>query len=320
MAEAASQPSNLDALIERLVAGDAGALARCITLAEDRELGASVRQRIRPLTGRAIVVGFTGPPGVGKSTLVDVYIARLRLAGQSVAVAAVDPSSPLSGGAVLGDRIRMHRHTSDPGVFIRSIASRGHLGGTSENICWTIDCMDAAGRDVVIVETVGAGQSEVDVAEIADTCVVVNAPGLGDDVQAIKAGILEIADVLVVNKVDTPHAEITAAQLRNMLKLRDSDRQNIPIVMTSATLDRGIDDLCGAIERSVQKSPPEKRELRARRTQRLIAQTAAALTRRMVLEYPPDQAALLIDSALGGECSLEEAAMQMLRERLKESN
>jgi LAO/AO transport system kinase len=214
----------------------------------------------------------------------------------------------------------MHRHTSDPGVFIRSIASRGHLGGTSENICWTIDCMDAAGRDVVIVETVGAGQSEVDVAEIADTCVVVNAPGLGDDVQAIKAGILEIADVLVVNKVDTPHAEITAAQLRNMLKLRDSDRQNIPIVMTSATLDRGIDDLCGAIERSVQKSPPEKRELRARRTQRLIAQTAAALTRRMVLEYPPDQAALLIDSALGGECSLEEAAMQMLRERLKESN
>src|SRR6202012_2626139 len=197
MAEAAPQPSNLDALIERLVAGDAGAPARCITLVEDRELGAIVRQRIRPLTGRAIVVGFTGPPGVGKSTLVDAYIGRLRRAGQSVAVGAVDPSSPLSGGAVLGDRIRMHRHTSDPGVFIRSIASRGHLGGTSENIGWTIDCMDAAGRDVVIIETVGTGQSEVDVAESADTCVVVNAPGLGDDVQAIKAGILEIADVLV---------------------------------------------------------------------------------------------------------------------------
>ncbi len=272
MAEAAPQPSNLDALIERLVAGDAGALARCITLVEDRELGAIVRQRIRPLTGRAIVVGFTGPPGVGKSTLVDAYIGRLRRAGQSVAVAAVDPSSPLSGGAVLGDRIRMHRHTSDPGVFIRSIASRGHLGGTSENIGWTIDCMDAAGRDVVIIETVGTGQSEVDVAEIADTCVVVNAPGLGDDVQAIKAG------------------------------------------------DRGIDDLCGAIERSEQKSPEEKQGLRARRTQRLIAQTAAALTRRMVLEYPPDQAAVLVDSVLRGECNLEEAAMRVLRELLGEQN
>ena len=320
MAEAAPQPSNLEALIERLVAGDAGALARCITLVEDRELGAIVRQRIRPLTGRAIVVGFTGPPGVGKSTLVDAYIGRLRLAGKSVAVAAVDPSSPLSGGAVLGDRIRMHRHTSDPGVFIRSIASRGHLGGTSENIGWTLDCMDAAGRDVVIIETVGTGQSEVDVAEIADTCVVVNAPGLGDDVQAIKAGILEIADVLVVNKVDTPHAEITAAQLRNMLKLRDAARQNIPIVMTSATLDQGIDELRGAIERSVQKSPEEKQGLRARRTQRLIAQTAAALTRRMVLEYPPDQAAVLVNSALRGDCSLEEAAMQVLRELLREQN
>jgi LAO/AO transport system kinase len=320
MANAAPQPSNLDALIERLVAGDAGALARCITLVEDRELGASVRQRIRPLAGRAIVVGFTGPPGVGKSTLVDAYITRLRLDGKSVAVAAVDPSSPLSGGAVLGDRIRMHRHTGDSRVFIRSIASRGHLGGTSENIGWTIDCMDAAGRDVVIIETVGTGQSEVDVAEIANTCVVVNAPGLGDDVQAIKAGILEIADVLVVNKIDTPHADVTAAQLRNMLKLRDSDRQNIPIVMTSATLDRGIDELRGAIERSAQKSPQEKQALRVRRTQRLIAQTAAALARRMVLEYPPDQAAVLVNSALRGECSLEEAATLVLRERLKEWN
>ncbi|HEY1412455.1 MAG TPA: hypothetical protein VGF36_09950, partial [Rhodopila sp.] len=239
---------------------------------------------------------------------------------QSVAVAAVDPSSPLSGGAVLGDRIRMHRHTSDPGVFIRSIASRGHLGGTSENICWTIDCMDAAGRDVVIIETVGTGQSEVDVAEVADTCVVVNAPGLGDDVQAIKAGILEIADVLVVNKVDTPHAEITVAQLRNMLKLRDPDRQNIPIVMTSATQDRGIDDLCGAIARSVRKSPQEKQRLRVRRMQRLIAQTAAALARHMVLEYRPDRTAALVNSALRGECNLEEAAMQVMRELLREQN
>jgi LAO/AO transport system kinase len=314
MAKEAPKPSNLDALFERLVAGDPAALARCITLIEDRELGAAVRRRIHPITGRATVVGFTGAPGVGKSTLVDAYIAKLRFVGQSVAVAAIDPSSPFSGGAVLGDRIRMHRHTSDPGVFIRSIASRGHLGGLSESIQWTIDAMDAAGMDVVIVETVGTGQSEVDVVEIADTCVVVSAPGLGDDVQAIKAGILEIADVLVVNKADMPHADVTASHLRNMLKLRDPNRKNIPIVMTSATQDRGIDDLHGSIERSVKKSPQEKQRLRARRMHRLIAQTAAAETRRMVLEYPPDQAAALVNSALRGEYNLGEAAMRVMKE------
>src|ERR1700678_823452 len=175
MAEQTPKPSNLDTLFERLAARDRAALARCITLIDDREVGAAVRQRIHPLTGRATVVGFTGAPGVGKSTLVDAYIAKLRLLGQSVAVAAIDPSSPLSGGAVLGDRIRMHRHTSDPGVFIRSIASRGHLGGLSESIHRVVDLMDASGRDVVIVETVGAGQSEVEIVEVADLCIVVNA-------------------------------------------------------------------------------------------------------------------------------------------------
>lgn len=320
MAKEGPKLSNLDPLFERLVAGDRAALARCITLIDDRELGAAVRQRIHPIAGRATVVGFTGAPGVGKSTLVDAYIAKLQLVGKSVAVAAIDPSSPFSGGAVLGDRIRMHRHTSDPGVFIRSIASRGHLGGLSENIQWTIDAMDAAGMDVVIVETVGTGQSEVDIVEIADTCVVVCAPGLGDDVQAIKAGILEIADVLVVNKVDLPHAEVTAAQLRNMLKLRETNRKNIPIVMTSATLDQGLDDLCGSIERSVQKSPQEKQRLHARRMQRLIAQTAAALTCRMVLECPPDQIAALVSSTIRGESNLEEAAMRMLKELFQKPN
>jgi LAO/AO transport system kinase len=171
----------------------------------------------------------------------------------------------------------MHRHTTDPGVFIRSIASRGHLGGLSESIHWTIDAMDAAGRDIVIIETVGTGQSEVDVAEIADICVVVNAPGFGDDVQAIKAGVLEIADILVVNKADTPLSDVTAVQLQNMLKLRDPTRQDVPIVMTAATLGRGIDELYAAIARSIQKPAGEKKRLRAQRMHRLISQTAANL-------------------------------------------
>jgi LAO/AO transport system kinase len=309
-------PPNLDALIDRLVAGDVAALARCITLLEDRELGAAVRQRIRPLAGRANVIGFTGAPGVGKSTLVDAYISELRRAGQSVAVAAVDPSSPLTGGAVLGDRIRMHRHTADPGVFIRSIASRGHLGGMSESIHWTVDAMDAAGRDIVIIETVGTGQSEVDVAEIADVCVVVSAPGLGDDVQAIKAGVLEIADILVVNKADSPLADLAAGQLRSMLKLRDQTRQDVPIVMTTATLGRGVDDLYGAIARSVQRSPQEKEQLRARRMHRLIAQAAGALARRLILESANDHADDVVRAALSGEITIEEAAKRALRKTI----
>jgi LAO/AO transport system kinase len=307
-------PPNLDALIDRLVAGDVAALARCITLLEDRELGAAVRQRIRPLAGRANVIGFTGAPGVGKSTLVDAYISELRRAGQSVAVAAVDPSSPLTGGAVLGDRIRMHRHTADPGVFIRSIASRGHLGGMSESIHWTVDAMDAAGKDIVIIETVGTGQSEVDVAEIADVCVVVSAPGLGDDVQAIKAGVLEIADILVVNKADSPLADLAAGQLRSMLKLRDQTRQDVPIVMTTATLGRGVDDLYGAIARSVQRSPQEKEQLRARRMHRLIAQAAGALARRLILESTGNDD--VVRGALSGRITIEEAARQALRKTI----
>jgi LAO/AO transport system kinase len=309
-------PANLDALIARLVSGEAGALARCITLIEDSELGAAVRRRIRPFAGAASVIGFTGAPGVGKSTLVDAFISELRRAGRSVAVAAIDPSSPLTGGAVLGDRIRMQRHTADPGVFIRSIASRGHLGGMSESIHWTVDAMDAAGREIVIIETVGTGQSEVDVAEIADVCVVVIAPGLGDDVQAIKAGVLEIADIFVVNKADSPLAAQAAKQLRSMLALRDQARQDVPIVLTAATLGRGIDDLCAAIERITRKPPQEKERLRKRRVRRLIAQTAANLSRRLVLECTGDDADIMINAVSSGEITLEEAAIRTLRKAI----
>ncbi len=207
----------------------------------------------------------------------------------------------------------MQRHTADPGVFIRSIASRGHLGGMSESIHWTVDAMDAAGREIVIIETVGTGQSEVDVAEIADVCVVVIAPGLGDDVQAIKAGVLEIADIFVVNKADSPLAAQAAKQLRSMLALRDQVRQDVPIVLTAATLGRGVDDLCAAIDRITPKPPQEKERLRKRRVRRLIAQTAANLSRRLVLECAGDDADFLINAVSSGEITLEEAAKRTLR-------
>jgi len=228
-----------DDFIDRLAAGDPSTLARCITLMERGGAAADlIYRRICPRVGRATVIGFTGPPGAGKSTLIDAYIAALRTRGHSVAVAAVDPSSPISGGAVLGDRMRMRRHAEDPGVFIRSVASHGHLGGLSESIHRIVDAMDAAGRDFIIIETVGAGQSEVEVVEIADICVVVNAPNMGDEVQAMKAGMLEIADVLVVNKAELPFAQRTTKQLTNMLELRRQNR-DVPVLETVALTETG---------------------------------------------------------------------------------
>ena len=197
--------------------------------------------------------GFTGPPGVGKSTLVDAYITELRKRDLSVGVIAVDPSSPVSGGAILGDRVRMTSHGVDPQVFVRSIAARGHLGGLSATAAFIVDVLDAAGKDVVIVETVGTGQSEVEVAQVADTKVVVCAPGAGDDVQALKAGIIEIGDVLVVNKADLPDAEPTMKRLAAMLTLRH--RPDVPggwtpeVLATTATTGAGVAALADAIQR-----------------------------------------------------------------------
>ncbi len=206
------------ALAEAALAGDRRALARLLTEVENRTPVAEPALRLLyPRAGRAHLVGITGPPGAGKSTLVAALIGELRASGRSVGVVAVDPSSPISGGAILGDRVRMQAHAEDPGVFIRSMAARGHAGGLAATSGAAAAVLDAVGFDVVFLETVGAGQSEVEVAAAADTTVVLEAPEMGDEIQAIKAGLLEVADIVVVNKGDRPGAQRTAAQLRAML-------------------------------------------------------------------------------------------------------
>lgn len=245
------------ALIFKALEGDRRAIGRAISALEDGGASAyAIRQATAARQGRAHVIGVTGPPGGGKSTLVSAMIRGLRERGMTVAVVAVDPSSPFTGGAVLGDRIRMGERQSDDGVFIRSLASRGHLGGLATAAADVIDLFDAAGFDVVIVETVGAGQSEVEITRFADTRIVVCPPGLGDDVQAIKAGILEIADVFVVTKADLPDSRKTASDLRAMLALRKDQCNLPPVLQVVATSGDGVDKL---VEVLLQRSERGKR-------------------------------------------------------------
>lgn len=247
---AAEMKEHVEGLSQRLLAGELRALSRAITLVENDGPGAADLLASLP-AGRAkgVVIGITGAPGVGKSTLISAYITHLRESGNRVAVVSVDPSSPLSGGAILGDRLRMGRHITDPDVFIRSAATRGHLGGLNRNIAAIVRVLREAAWDHVILETVGAGQSEVEVAQVADVCVVVTCPGLGDEIQAMKSGILDIADVLVVNKSDLPDASRTTRALRGMLKLREESRQAVPVIDLVATEARGIGDLADAVTR-----------------------------------------------------------------------
>ncbi len=301
-----------DDILARLTAGDAATLAKCISLMEAGGPAADlIHRRVCAKTGRAAVIGFTGAPGAGKSTLIDAYIAVLRTGGHAVAVAAVDPSSPVGGGAILGDRVRMRRHALDSDVFIRSVASRGHLGGLSESIHRVVDVMDAAGRDFIIVETVGTGQSEIEVAEIADICVVVNAPNMGDDVQAMKAGVLEIADVLVVNKADLPLAQRTTKQLQDMLKLRN-DRRDISIIETVATEDTGIDSLSAAIDALRAARADDKAKNRERRMRRLIAQAASRMIADRMRELHGPEMETLVKKTAAGDIGIAEAAARAL--------
>jgi LAO/AO transport system kinase len=247
-----------DELADAAVAGDRLALARLLTAVENRTAVAeAAMRRLYPTAGRAHLVGITGAPGSGKSTLVAALIAEVRQVGRSVAVIAVDPSSPITGGALLGDRVRMQAYAADDGVFIRSMASRGHAGGLASTSTAAAAVLDAVGFDLILLETVGTGQSEVEVAAAADTTVVLEAPEMGDEVQAIKAGLLEVADLVVVNKGDKPGAQRTAAQLRAMLVAtasRDADpsrpRPKRPeILITTAATGAGVPELLAALDR-----------------------------------------------------------------------
>jgi LAO/AO transport system kinase len=232
-------------LVDRLRSGDVRALARAISVVEDdAEAGAALLRDAFPHTGRATVIGVTGSPGAGKSSLVDRLIASLREQGRRVGVVAVDPSSAYSGGAILGDRVRMQGHAEDPDVFIRSMASRGHLGGLSRAASDAVDLMDAAGYDPVLIETVGVGQDEIEIARAADVVTVVLVPGMGDDIQAIKAGILEIADLFVINKADRPGADKVATELEAMMALVSTvSSPRPPIYRTVATSGEGVSAL-----------------------------------------------------------------------------
>ncbi len=235
-------------IAERIVGGDVRATARLLRDIDDQIPGArNILKELHPHTGRAHVIGFTGSPGVGKSTLVDQVTVLFRRDGQTVGILAVDPTSPFSGGAVLGDRIRMQRHFLDSGVFIRSLATRGAFGGLTRSTNDMVNVLDAMGKDVILVETVGVGQDEVDIASSAHTTVLVTVPGMGDEVQAIKAGIMEIGNIFVVNKADREGSRKTIRELRNLIELglrrREEDGWEPLIVETEAVKGRGIEDL-----------------------------------------------------------------------------
>src|SRR6202142_27591 len=237
-------PASDPTLAQRLLDGDKRALARAITLVEnDDPAGWELVREVYPQTGRAAVVGFTGPPGVGQSTLLGALIKHERERDRSIAVLSIDPSSPYTKGALLGDRIRLTDHFLDPGVFIRSMANRGALGGLSEAALQAALLMDASGRDVVLLETVGVGQAEVDIINHADTVVLVLMPGSGDSIQALKAGVMEIPDVIVVNKADHPLTDTMIREIRGVLALGPREGWQVPIVRTESVRGEGVDEL-----------------------------------------------------------------------------
>ena len=270
----------LPELLERLKEGDKRAVARLISWVEDgdRDQLRDAAEALNPATGRAQVIGLTGSPGVGKSTLASALVAAYRAAGLTVGVLAVDPSSPFTGGALLGDRVRMQAHALDEGVYIRSMATRGHLGGLAWATPQAVRVLDAAGCEVVLVETVGVGQAEVEVAGLADTTLVALAPGFGDAVQVAKAGILEVADVFVVNKADRDGAQVVARDLRQMLHLGEARPWQVPVVLTVAERGDGVGQLVEAIaaHRAQLESSGELERRRQRRAAREIEEIALA--------------------------------------------
>ena len=312
------EPHNADAisdLVRRARTGERLAISRIVT--ELERAGADMPGLIAELTphfGRALVVGFTGPPGAGKSTLVDAYVRMLTAEGKSVGIIAVDPSSPVSGGAILGDRVRMGVSLSAPDVFMRSLASGGALGGLSPAAVRVIDAFDGVGKDVVILETVGTGQNEIDIADVADVRVVLAAPGLGDGIQAMKSGLLEIADILVVNQADRPGAEETQQQLLSALSLRTAARGDVPVLKTIATTGHGVEQLAAEIERHGRNSHSVPIAERRRRRARLLIARAASTELNRALAVPTAEREQLADDVLSGRRPPLVAAIDVLKQ------
>jgi LAO/AO transport system kinase len=304
-------------LTERLLAGDKRALARAISLVEDDDPeGWALVSDVYPRTGRAAMIGFTGPPGVGKSTLLSALTKLERERDRSVAVLSIDPSSPFTHGALLGDRIRLSEHFLDPGVFIRSMANRGALGGLSEAALQAALLMDASGRDVVLLETVGVGQAEVDIIDHADTVVLVLMPGSGDSIQALKAGVMEIPDVIVINKADHPLADTMVREIRGVLALGPRGGWQVPIVRTEAVRGEGVAELSEKLAEHRTYIEGEG-TLLERRRRNLMNEVLALATYRMRREleaslHDDDEVKELLDRVVARELDPSTAAATIL--------
>jgi LAO/AO transport system kinase len=307
--------SNVSDLVTRALGGERRAIARVISLVEDggAEL-AQVMDELYPHTGHAYSIGITGAPGSGKSTLTERLVGRIRSDDLTVAVLAIDPSSPFSGGALLGDRVRMQNHALDPGVFIRSMATRGHLGGLSLATPEAVRVLDAVGNDVVVIETVGVGQAEVEITDACDTTLVVLNPGWGDAVQTAKAGLMEIADVFVVNKADRPGARDTVREIRQMLDMSDAEYKP-EVVQTVSTKGEGFDELWAAItkHRNYQDERGLLEARRRRRIEREIKAIVAEQLRRQVETEGNAELQRLTDEVVDRLCNPYQAADRLLR-------
>jgi LAO/AO transport system kinase len=302
------------ALIERALSGDRRGVARLISMVENggAELGDAMRV-LYPHTGSAYSLGITGAPGAGKSSLTDRLVARARADDLKVGVLAIDPSSPFSGGALLGDRVRMQGHATDPGVFIRSMATRGHLGGLSLAAPEAVRVLDATGNDIVIIETVGVGQAEVEITDACDTTVVVLNPGWGDAVQAAKAGLMEIADIYVVNKADRPGSNDTVRELKSLVNLGEGQWKP-PIVETVAVKNEGISELWAAIEkhRAFQEENGLLEQRRRRRVQHEITEIVAERYRQRVESEVADKLSSLTDEVCARKKDPYAAATELI--------
>jgi LAO/AO transport system kinase len=318
---ARQMPSAEQSLAERLLAGDRRALARAITLVEnDDPRGWDLVREVYPKTGKGAVIGFTGPPGVGKSTLMGALVKLERGRERTVAVLSIDPSSPFTKGALLGDRIRLSDHFLDPGVFIRSMANRGALGGLSEAALQAALLMDASGRDVILLETVGVGQAEVDIIDHADTVVLVLQPGSGDSIQALKAGVMEIPDIIVVNKADHPLTDTMIREIRGVLALGPKTGWRVPIIRTEAVRNHGIEELADKLAEHREYIESEG-TLSERRRRNLLNEVMAIATFRMRRELEASiredaEVQGLLDRVVSRELDPASAATTILENQL----